>query len=77
VRPASYAGAFLMILYYFPHNAFPQVSHGFIVEEHLIYAAAFMLVALMPAAQKFGLGALLRKSPLARVPGIKSVIGVI
>lgn len=68
VRPAAWAGAALMILYYFPHNAFPSVPHGYIVEEHVIYAAVFVLIALMPAAQRFGLGPLLRNTPLGNIP---------
>lgn len=68
VRPAAIAGAFLMILYYFPHVAFPSVPHGFIVEYHIIYASAFMLIAFLPAAKQFGLGNIIRKSPLGRIP---------
>jgi len=68
VRPAAWAGAFLMVIYYFPHNIFPQVPHGFIVEEHVIYATAFILIAFLPSAQKFGLSNLLRGTFLARIP---------
>ena len=74
VRPAAWAGAVLMIVYYFPHNVFPQVPHGFIVEEHIIYAAAFILVAFLPAAQHFGLGGALRRTFLGRLPVIRSLI---
>src|SRR3990167_8229624 len=36
VRPAALAVAALMVLYYFPHVAYPFVlEHGFIVEEHV------------------------------------------
>lgn len=54
-RLASWAGAVLMILYYFPHVAFPYTAHGYIVEVHIIYAAVFVFVALTPAARTFGL----------------------
>ena len=74
VRPAAWAGAVLMIVYYFPHNVFPQVPHGFIVEEHVIYAAAFILVAFLPAAQRFGLSGALRRTFLGRIPVIRSLI---
>jgi len=74
VRPAAWAGAVLMIVYYFPHNVFPQVPHGFIVEEHIIYAAAFILVAFLPAAQRFGLSGALRRTFLGRIPVIRSLI---
>ena len=68
VRPAAWAGAFLMIIYYFPHNTFPSVPHGYIVEEHIIYAAAFLLIAGMSSAHHFGVGTLIKKTPLGRIP---------
>ena len=76
VRPAAIAGAVLMILYYFPHNAFPYVPHGFIVEEHIIYAAAFILIliALMPAAERPGLAYYARQSPLGRLPFLRRLL---
>ena len=74
VRLAAYAGAFLMIIYYFPHNVFPSVPHGYIVEEHIIYAVAFMLVAVSPAAHHFGLSKMFRKTFLMKIPIIKSLI---
>ena len=74
VRPAAWFGAVLMILYYFPHNVFPSVPHGFIVEEHIIYAAAFILVALLPSAQQFGFGNALRGTFLGRIPVVRSLI---
>ncbi len=74
IRPAAWAGAALMIIYYFPHNVFPYVPHGFIVEEHIIYAAAFILVAFLSAAQRLGLSGILRRTALGRIPVVKSLI---
>ena len=75
VTYAGFAGAFLMILYYFPHVSFPFIlEHGFIVEEHIIYAAAFILIALLPEAERFGIASFLRRSPLKKVPFLKHVI---
>jgi len=74
VRPAAWAGAVLMVLYYFPQNIFPSVPHGYIVEEHIIYAAALVLIALLPAAQEFGLGNMLRRTFIGRIPVVKSLI---
>jgi thiosulfate dehydrogenase [quinone] large subunit len=74
VRPAAWAGAVLMFVYYFPHNVFPEVPHGFIVEEHIIYAAAFILVAALPVAQRFGLSSFLRQTFLGRIPIVRSLI---
>lgn len=68
IRPAALSGAALMILYYFPHNVFPNVPHGFIVEEHIIYATAFILIAFLPSSWRFGVGRALRRTSLGRVP---------
>ena len=74
VRPAAWAGAALMLIYYFPHVTFPYVDHGFIVEEHIIYGAAFVLIALLPAAQRFGLSGALRKTALGRISFVRSLL---
>jgi len=71
---APWAGAALMILYYFPHNAFPAVPHGFIVEEHIIYAAAFILISFMPEAWAFSVRDILRNTVIAKIPIVRSLI---
>lgn len=75
VRPAAIAGALLMILYYFPQVAYPFVlSHGFIVEEHIINAAAFLTVAFLPAARRYGLSGRLQETFLGRLPIVRSLV---
>jgi len=74
IRPAALAGFALMILYYFPHVDFPNVPHGFIVEEHIIYGAAFLLVAFLPAAKRFGLSRALHYSFIGRIPVIGKLL---
>jgi len=76
IRVAGWGGAILMILYYFPHYAFPNAgTHGeFIVEEHLIYAAAFVLIALMPQARAYSLAGWLRGTFIGRVPIVRDLI---
>lgn len=46
VRIASCVGALMMLLYYFPilDGARPN-THAFIVDEHVIYIAAFLVLA--------------------------------
>ena len=55
VRLSSILGAILMILYYFPAVEFPFVPHGFIVEEHIVYAAALAFFATVRAGRFYGL----------------------
>ena len=74
IRPAAWAGAVLHILYYFPHNVFPTVPHGYIVEEHIIYAAVFVLIAVFPAAQSFGLAPYVRNTFLGRIPFLRTLL---
>jgi len=74
IRVAAWSGVALMLLYYFPHVDFPYLEHGFIVEEHIIYAAAFALVALLPSAYRFGLGNVVRRTFIGRIPIVRSII---
>lgn len=46
VRLSSILGAVLMLLYYFPTLDFPYPNaHSFIVDEHIIYATALIVLA--------------------------------
>jgi thiosulfate dehydrogenase (quinone) large subunit len=51
---ASYAGVLLMVLYYFPSLDFPYVAHGYLVDEHVIYALAFIVLATHGAGKTMG-----------------------
>lgn len=56
VRLGSYAGAILMLLYYLPIlDGFYPNAHSFIVDEHIVYIAAFLVLASFRAGQVFGL----------------------
>ena len=55
VRWSAIPGALLMVLYYFAGNAFPVVANGFIVDDHVIYAALLILFFVMDAGNYFGL----------------------
>lgn len=74
VRPAAWAGAALMLLYYFPHYSFPVVPHGYIVEEHIVDAAAFALIALLPQARVFGVARFFQRSYVGRIPLVRSLL---
>ena len=55
VRLSSTLGVALMLLYYFPAANFPFVDHGFIVDEHIIYALTLAYFAVIRAGRVFGL----------------------
>tara|TARA_Y100000310_G_C20418489_1_gene685509 strand:- start:395 stop:847 length:453 start_codon:yes stop_codon:yes gene_type:complete len=56
VRLTAPLGALLMLLYYFPILEFPLVgAHSFIVDEHIVYALALLLLGAMNAGRVWGL----------------------
>lgn len=56
VRLSSYLGALMMLLYYFPGLVFPYVGeHSFIVDEHIIYICAFILIASLSKSHHFSI----------------------
>lgn len=76
VRLSSMLGALLMILYYFPAVEFPFVPHGFIVEEHIIYAAALAFLAAVRAGRFYGLERWCSNLPIcAKFPKLRHWLG--
>ena len=60
-RWASLFGALLMLLYYFPVLVFPYVPpNSFIVDEHIVYICAFLVLASSRAGEVFGIDGLRR-----------------
>lgn len=57
VKLAGRLGAVLMLLYYFPILTFPTVGHGYIVDEHIIYALVLLVLAELSAGLYFGIDA--------------------
>lgn len=56
VRLSSILGAVMMLLYYLPILDFPHPNpHSFIVDEHIIYAAALLFLASLRAGRVWGL----------------------
>jgi len=55
VRVSTYAGAALMALYYLPILDFPYPnSHAFLVDEHIIYIAALVVLVAFDAGRIWG-----------------------
>lgn len=56
VRWSSVLGALLMLMYYFPILEFPYIgTHSYIVDEHIVYALALLLLASSKAGYAWGL----------------------
>lgn len=77
VRLSGTLGALLMILYYFPVLTFPYIGeHSYLVDEHIVYAAALLVLASMRAGRAWGLEEWCAGLPLCRkFPGYRSMIG--
>lgn len=56
-RLTAFLGATMMILYWFPALTFPTVEHGFLVDDHIIYAAVLVYLGLVRAGRIGGLDA--------------------
>jgi thiosulfate dehydrogenase [quinone] large subunit len=56
VRLSSFLGVFLMLLYYFPVLNFPHAGlHGYIVDDHLIYALILLYFGFAKVGRVYGL----------------------
>jgi len=77
VRVSSVAGITLMVLYYLPAlNGFFPNPHSFIVDEHVIYAAALFVLAASRAGRAFGLEGWCAGLPVcSRFPRLRSLVG--
>lgn len=77
VRVSSVLGALLMILYYFPILQFPYPNpHSFLIDEHIVYALALLLLASLRAGRIWGLENWCSRLPLcARVPALRLLLG--
>ena len=60
VRFSALAAAAMMLLYYFPVLEFPLVDHSYIVDEHIVYAVAFVVLAVFQAGRAWGLDSMLK-----------------
>lgn len=62
VRLSGILGALLMLLYYFPGLDFPYVEpHSFLVDEHIVYAAALLVLSALRGGKILSLGFYLGK----------------
>lgn len=76
VRFSAVLGAAMMLLYYFPVADFPYLEHGFVVNEHIIYALALLILATFRAGWIGGLEKWCSGLPICRrFPGLRSWLG--
>lgn len=76
VRLSSLLGALMMILYWFPVLDFPKVEHGYLVDDHVVYAAAMLYFAAAKAGRTCGLEARVAKAlRLDRWPRLQAWLG--
>jgi thiosulfate dehydrogenase [quinone] large subunit len=60
MRWAAYAGILLMALYYLPGLTFPYLPHAYLVDEHVIYSLALLLLITTHANHIYGVDGWLR-----------------
>lgn len=77
VRVGSIFGALLMLLYYLPALDFPYIGKtAFLVDEHIIYALALLLLAAFQAGRVWGLEAWCSNLPICRrYPTLRRLLG--
>lgn len=62
VRISAPLGALLMLLYYFPVLKFPYIgNHGFLIDDHIIYALVLVFLAAIKSGELWGLDKYLNK----------------
>lgn len=77
VRISGIAGAVLMLLYYFPilDGLYPN-AHSLIVDEHIIYFCALLVLAAFRAGRVYGLEKWCGNLPVcARYPKLRTLLG--
>ena len=76
VRLNSVLGALMMVLYYFPVLEFPYLEHAYLVDEHIIYTLAFIVLAVFQSGRHWGLDGWLSKQPMCqKFYNLKSWLG--
>lgn len=58
---ASWLGIILMTLYYFPGLDFPYLDHAFLIDDHIIYIFAFLVLITSQAGQTWSVWGCLAK----------------
>ena len=77
VRLSAVLGAIMMILYYFPVLNFPNVGdYSYLVDEHIIYAIALLLLGSLRAGRIWGLENWCSNLPIcSKYPSLRKLLG--
>lgn len=77
VRLSSWLGALLMLLYYLPVLTFPFVGeHGFLVDQHIVYIFALLLLGSLRAGRYWGIENWCANLPIcAKYPKLREWLG--
>jgi thiosulfate dehydrogenase [quinone] large subunit len=76
VRLASLLGAGMMFLYWLPGLDFPHVDHGYLVDDHVVYALALLFFAAVKAGRWYGLDERCARLPIcAKYPKLREWLG--
>lgn len=77
VRLSSVLGVLLMLLYYFPILRFPYPdTHSFVVDNHIIFAAALLLLGALRAGRVWGLEKWCSRLPIcSQYPRLRNWLG--
>lgn len=76
VRLFSLFGVGLMFLYWLPVLDFPRVEHGYLVDDHVIYALVLLFFAAVKAGRWYGLEERCAKLPIcAKYPKLREWLG--
>ncbi len=77
VRLSSILGAVLMLLYYFPILQFPYPNpHSYIVDEHIIYVTALLVLGSLRAGRIWGFENWCANLPIcSRFPRLRNWLG--
>ncbi|MEX2053893.1 MAG: DoxX family protein [Patescibacteria group bacterium] len=77
VRIASWGGALMMLLYYFPVLTFPKIgANSYLVDEHIIYALVFLFLGALGAQGTWGIYSWLKARGInQKVPWLAKLLG--
>jgi len=78
VRLSSIFGIAIMLLYYFPVLEFPYIpgAHALIVDEHIIYALVFLVLASLRAGRVWGVETWCSNLPIcSKYPKLREWLG--